>query len=173
MAGELERRVEIVVCDKHGLKYNAAEAGGCVRCRREAGRGVAAGAVAAGAPQPRRLVAAEAPASAAVQLLLAAVLVAGTGTLFWTAHRQVVAGFSGMLGTGGEDFAVDTEGDGLAFGDNEPAAYPPDGVTIGPAEEQRQMNELMRQMQEDDEKEARDAAARAEAAGDDFYDDGP
>ena len=169
MAGELERRVEIVVCDRHGLKYNAAEAGGCVRCRREAGRGVAAGAVAAGAPQPRRLVAAEAPASAAVQLLLAAVLVAGTGTLFWTAHRQVVAGFGGMLGTGGDDFAVDTEGDGrVSFGDNEPAAYPPDGVTIGPAEEQRQINELMRQMQEDDEKEARAAAAAAEAADDDW-----
>lgn len=174
MAGEGERRVEIVVCDKHGLRYNKADGGGCVRCRRESG-GVAVHGGGRG-PTPVRSGPAETSANAFVQLLLAAALIGGTGALFFSVHQDVVRGFGGMFAEGVEDVAAEgqLEDDGrLSFeeGDAEAdtAAFPPEGdsegdgdtVAFGPAEQERQMNELMRQMQQDAEAEARAAERRA------------
>jgi hypothetical protein len=184
MAGESERRVDIALCEKHGLRYNAADGGGCVRCRREAGLPPAGAVRSTAAPGPARPAApprTDPPASALVQGLIALALVAATGVVFWSAHGQVLAGFGAMV-TGGasEDVAGESDGDlgygleddGSGFDGTEPAAYPPgDTVAIGPAEQQRQMDEVMRQMQEDAEADAADF--EAQAAGDDYgYDEG-
>jgi len=76
-----ERPVQIAICERHGLKYNAATEAGCVRCRRESGEGVE-GAT----PAARRR-------SAPVQLLVAALLVGTTGALFCAAQRPILAGY--------------------------------------------------------------------------------
>lgn len=166
------RRIEISVCPKHGLRYNAAEELGCVRCRREDGAGVgrapAAGGRAPAAPRP-----ADGPASAPTQLLLAALLVAGTGAMFWTAHQQVLESFGSVFGLGAEGPGAATApmameddlGVGETDGGVEPAGYPPDGtVAVGPAAQEQQMRELMRQMEADARIDAEDAAADAARA---------
>jgi hypothetical protein len=178
-------RVEIAICERHGLRYNAAEGQGCVRCRREAGLATgtvpvtAAPAKAAkpAAPGPRR-------ASAPLHLLIAAALVGGTGALFWSAHRDVVASFGNLApdesgGVGGEheaddeaavpaplSYAEDGAVEGETAADADPAAYPPEDVAIGPAEQQRQLDELMRQMEEDAAADAESARRGAERARD-------
>ena len=166
------RRVEVAVCEKHGLRYNAAEGHGCVRCRREAG--IPAGPVPSAAPSsgPSRSPSAGDSASAPRQLLFAALLVAGTGAMFWTAHRQVVASFGSVFGMSAEGPGAATdalsmeEGDrafGEPAGGAEPAAYPPgDTVAVGPAAQEQQMRELMRQMEADARIDAEDAAVEAE-----------
>ena len=165
------RRVEIAVCEKHGLRYNAAEGQGCVRCRREAGVSAGPPAATARAAAPGAAPS-EASPSVPSQLLLAALLVAGTGAMFWTAHQQVVESFGTFFGmsAGGPGASTDAfsmEEDGLGSGEPAggaaPAAYPPDDtVAVGPAAQEQQMRELMRQMEEDARIEAQDAAHEAE-----------
>ena len=166
------RRVEISVCPKHGLRYNAAEELGCVRCRREDGAGLGRVPAAAARRQaaPRR---ADGVASAPNQLLLAALLVAGTGAMFWTAHQQVLASFGSVFGLSSEGPGAATDPmameDDLGLGEPaegvEPAGYPPDGtVAVGPAAQEQQMRELMRQMEADARIDAEDAAAEAARA---------
>jgi hypothetical protein len=159
--------IDIVVCEKHGLRYNRAAESGCVRCRRESaaapaptGARPAASSRAAG-PLPAALPAAppERPASALLQLLLAACLVVGTGTLLWTAHEAVLATFGGgLLGAAGKAGAATVPGNRplgespWPGGAGEPSPSPR-SVTVGPAEEQRQMDELMRQLKQDQQRE--------------------
>jgi hypothetical protein len=168
-----EKRVEIAVCERHGLRYNAAEGQGCVRCRRDTAVGGPAGSSSGPAAQPRAVRDAERPASVAAQVLVAALLVGGTGGMLWAAHQQVVASFGSVFGAGApppagvDAAAIEGYDPGSAA---EPAAYPPDGVTVGPAEQDRQMRELLRQMQEDDKADAETAARVGEraAARDDY-----
>lgn len=164
------RRVEVAVCERHGLRYNAAEGRGCVRCRAEAG--VAPGtAPAARTPAPGAGRGSDAGASAARQLVLAALLVGGTGALFWTAHQAVLDSFGGLFGLTAEGPGAATDalsmeeetGLGGTPSEVEPAAYPPeDTVAVGPAAQEQQMRELMRQMEEDARIDAEDAARAAE-----------
>lgn len=180
------RRVEISVCPKHGLRYNAAEELGCVRCRREDGAGVGRARVVGGAgagraqAAPRR---GDAAASAPTQLLLAALLVSGTGVMFWAAHQEVLESFGSVFGLSAEGPGAATDPmameDDLGLGETgegvEPAGYPPDGtVAVGPAAQEQQMRELMRQMEEDARIDAEDAAAEAarEAEREPAYDAG-
>jgi hypothetical protein len=205
-----ERRVEIAVCDKHGLRYNAAEGQGCVRCRREGGVAApatgAASAVLGGGARPEPAVGpragaagvarpvaptaaappvpgaargaaagAERPASGLVQALIAAALVAGTGALFWSLHGEMVAALPNVFGLAAQDAAYEAEGglpldeDDDGYADAEPAAYPPDAPG-GPADQQRQLDELLREIEDDEARNARGAADAA--AEDDGYDDG-
>jgi hypothetical protein len=189
------RRVEIAVCERHGLKYNAAEGQGCVRCRREAGlgappAGATRSAVASATPSGASSGVSsgvskggsDRPASAPVQLLLAALLVGGTGAMFWAAHQQVLSSFgalgaaAGAPGALGDGVGLD---DGLAYGEpyedgGDPAAHPPgDTVAVGPAAQDQQMRELMRQMDDDARADARAAAESAAHAAEqepDAYD---
>jgi hypothetical protein len=118
-----------------------------------------------------------------MQLLVAALLVGGTGAMFWAAHQQVLASFGSVFGMtaegpGAATDAMALEDDmGLAAEGAEPAAYPPeDTVAVGPAAQEQQMRELMRQMEADARVDAEDARAEAErrAAEQDpaFYDSG-
>ena len=180
------RRVEVAVCERHGLRYNAAEGQGCVRCRSEAG--VTAPPRRSAAGPATRNASEEAGASLPMQLLVAALLVAGTGTMFWSAHRQVLASFGSVFGMTAEGPGAATDAmaleDDMGLGEApdgaEPAAYPPDDtVAVGPAAQEQQMRELMRQMEADARVDAEDARAEAERrqaehdAGAAEYDDGP
>jgi len=157
--------MDVVTCEKHGLRYNRAVESGCVRCRRERGAGTRSGTTSGRGPVAAR---AEAPASLPMQLLIAALLVGGTGSLCWGAHQAVIDSFAGGLiahtGRSGIEAAT---APGEAYGDDkaEPAAWPPPrpvGPTPtippgmrghGPAEQQKQIEELFRQMKEDEAKE--------------------
>ena len=102
-----------------------------------------------------------------MQLLFAALLVGGTGTLFWSAHEAVLESFAGGVlanaGSAGAE-AADAPGD-ASYEAPDPAAWPPPRPTgsqqppppgmrgRGPAEQQKQVEELFRQMKEDEAKE--------------------
>jgi hypothetical protein len=160
------RQLDVAVCEKHGLRYNRAVESGCVRCRRESGIVSTPGAKGAGpGAAPRSL---DPPASPAIQLLIAALLIGGTGGLCWGAHQAVLESFAGGLlvqtGSAGIEAAAAPD---EAYGDDasEPAAWPPPRPTgpqptappgmkgRGPVEQQKQIEELFRQMQEDEAKE--------------------
>jgi hypothetical protein len=161
------RAVDIVTCDKHGLRYNRAAEKGCVRCRSEAGTGASGARRAATASGPK----VDAPASLPMQLLFAALLVGGTGTLFWSAHQAVLESFAGgVLATAGSAGAEAAAAPGDAsYEAPDPAAWPPPRPTgsqpqpppgmqgRGPAEQQKQVEELFRQMKEDAAKERGEA----------------
>jgi hypothetical protein len=164
--------VDIIVCDKHGLRYNRAVESGCARCRRESGAVATPGASAPAQGAPRSaqgMSAAEQPASIGKQLLLAAALVAGTGVLFWSAHQSVLESFSGgvlaTLGKEGQDAAA-APGQRHSFETTDPidpANAPTPTVDPrgqGPAEEQKQLHDFLQQMKEDEAK-ARGAATPA------------
>jgi len=162
------RAVDIVTCDKHGLRYNRAAEKGCVRCRSEAGGGATG---ARRGPTPARPAQANAPASLPMQLLFAALLVGGTGTLFWSAHQTVLESFAGGVlasaGSAGAEAAA-APGD-ASYEAPDPNAWPPPRPTgsqpqpppgmqsRGPAAEQKQIEELFRQMKEDEAKERGEA----------------
>jgi len=164
-AAAAPRPVDIVTCDKHGLRYNRATDKGCVRCRTESG--AASGAPRASAPRAGAKGAPEPPASLGVQLLVAALLVGGTGGLFYGAHQAVLESFAGgVLATAGKSGAEAAAAPGDAKYDApDPAAWPPPRPTgsqpqpppgmrgRGPAEQQKQIEELFRQMKEDEAKE--------------------
>jgi hypothetical protein len=161
------RPLDVATCERHGLRYNRAVESGCVRCRREGGvtSKTGAGASRPGAA-PR---AAEPPASVATQLLIAALLVGGTGGVCYAAHQAVLASFAGGLlvqtGSAGMDVVDDP---GEAYGSDattEPAAWPPPRPTAaqptappgmkgrGPVEQQKQIEEFFRMQQEEEAKE--------------------
>ena len=163
------RRLDVGVCEKHGLRYNRAVETGCVRCRRESG---VAPAAATGASRLGTAVRLDAPSSIGIQLLVAALLIGGTGGLCFAAHQAVLKSFAGGLlaqtGSAGMDVVDDP---GEAYGAEAadpaaaPAAWPPPRPTgpqptappgmkgRGPVEQQKQIEELFRQMKEDEAKE--------------------
>ena len=158
--------IDIATCDKHGLRYNRATDKGCVRCRAESS--AATGGTRRGAAPGRA--AAEAPASLPIQLLIAALLVGGSGGLFFAAHQSVLESFAGgVLANAGEAGAEAAAAPGDASYDApDPASWPPPRPTAtppvppgmrgrGPAEQQKQIEELFRQMKEDEEKERGEA----------------
>jgi len=156
------RSVDIVVCEKHRLRYNRAAESGCVRCRRESGLGPAAANGTIGAAAARSSGQTEAPASAAVQLLVAALLVGGTGTLFWTVQKTVLESFAGgALATAGKEGAEAAAAPAArkSFQTTDPfdpAAIPTPEVDPGghgPGEEQKQIHEFFEQMKEEEAKE--------------------
>lgn len=69
--------VQVVRCEKHGLRYNAATQSGCVRCRRETGE-------ASGARQ--RTETANPPVPLAAALAFTALLLFGTSLTFYHLH---------------------------------------------------------------------------------------
>ncbi|MCP4658810.1 MAG: hypothetical protein GY856_25645 [bacterium] len=76
------KATQIVKCEKHGLRYNAATQSGCVRCRREGGEAARAGPVRAAGrttPQGMSLIAA-----LAVSALL---ILAMSFVLFWVRYQ--------------------------------------------------------------------------------------
>ena len=170
MANPPGTRIDIVVCQKHGLRYNGAAEKGCVRCRAESGF-VAGGPVAggvgstrAGTSPPRA--AADRPASMQTQLLIAALLIGGTGGIFYGAHQALLDSVSGgMLAGAARSGAEAAAAPGDAsYEAPDPAAWPPPRPTAtppvppemrgrGPAEQQKQIEELFRQMKEDQAKE--------------------
>lgn len=85
--------VRIETCEVHGLKYNAAIATGCVRCRKD-GTGAEAG------PAASPSVAASAAPSLGKQALVSALLVAGSGFLFFSAHQRMLGQLTGFFGAG-------------------------------------------------------------------------
>ena len=99
--------VRIETCEAHGLKYNAAVATGCVRCRRDP-----TGA----AEVPASASPAETAPSVGKQAAFAALLVAASGFLFFTAHQRMLSELTGFFGP-------DFEGGGRA--DIETAAAGP------------------------------------------------
>jgi len=172
------RTVDIVVCEKHGLRYNRAVDGGCVRCRRgESGvqtgavRVAAAATAAATTPAPAPAARADRPASTAIQLLLAAVLIGGTGSLFFSAHHAVLESFAGGVlaaaGKAGKKSAgtrPHVAAEREAAPEQPPTVWPsPEALAEeapaidprghGPAEEQKQLDEFFRQMREDEAKD--------------------
>jgi hypothetical protein len=165
-------RVDIAVCETHGLRYNRAVESGCVRCRRESGAAPATGAAPARTkPAARRT---DAPASAPLQLLFAALLVGATGALCWSAHQAVLDSFTGgLLAKAGRAGSEAAAAPGEAYGSDTtaPAAWPPGAQPQatappgmrgrGPAEQQKQLEKVLRQMQEEQAKE-RQAAAPAD-----------
>ena len=95
-SAEAPRATQTVACEKHGLRYNPALHGGCVRCRREAGEKL-------GGKRPARKSASGRPAAGgsvggsvggAVGVAAALVFVAGLA-LFWS-HQQVYDETVGM-----------------------------------------------------------------------------
>jgi len=106
-----------------------------------------------------------------MQLLFAALLVGGTGTLFWSAHQTVLESFAGGVlasaGSAGAEAAA-APGD-ASYEAPDPNAWPPPRPTgsqpqpppgmqsRGPAAEQKQIEELFRQMKEDEAKERGEA----------------
>jgi hypothetical protein len=162
--------VEIVVCETHGLRYNRAAESGCVRCRRESGVVAAAPGGGAGAGATTGA-AADRPASAGVQLLVAALLIGGSGTLFWSAHQAVLDSFDGStLAIAGRDGAKAAAAPSQRhdFGSSDPSAWPPPAAEAqdspavdprghGPGEEQKQLDEFFRQMREEAAKERQPA----------------
>ena len=84
--------VRIETCEIHGLKYNAAVATGCVRCRNGSPDAGAAGSVAPAAPV--------AGTSAGKQAAVTALLILASGLLFFTAHQRMLAQFGGLFGSG-------------------------------------------------------------------------
>ncbi|HET9768734.1 MAG TPA: hypothetical protein VFS60_17950 [Thermoanaerobaculia bacterium] len=161
------RALDVVTCEKHGLRYNRAAEKGCARCRSEAGTGSSGVRRAATASAPK----VDAPASLPMQLLFAALLVGGTGTLFWSAHQAVLESFAGgVLATAGSAGAEAAAAPGDAsYEAPDPNAWPPPRPTgtqpeppagmrgRGPAEQQKQVEELFRQMKEDAAKERGEA----------------
>jgi hypothetical protein len=168
-AAAAPRPVDNDTCEKHGLRYNRATDKGCVRCRAESG--AVSGAARAGASRAASKATPQAPASLGAQLLIAALLVGGTGALFYGAHQAVLESFSGgVLATAGKSGAEAAAAPGEAKYDApDPAAWPPPRPTgsqpqpppgmrgRGPAEQQKQIEELFRQMKEDDAKERGEA----------------
>ncbi len=158
--------MDVATCEKHGLRYNRAVESGCVRCRRESGVATTATA-GTGASRLGTAVRLDAPSSVGTQLLIAVLLIGGTGGLCFAAHQAVLNSFAGGLlmqtGSAGMD-VVDDPGEAYDAA-AEPAAWPPPRPTgpqptappgmkgRGPAEEQKQIEELFRQMQEDEAKE--------------------
>jgi hypothetical protein len=181
------RTVDIVVCDKHGLRYNRAVESGCVRCRRgESGvqTGVVATATATAAATATAPVArADRPASTAIQLVLAAVLIGGTGSLFFSAHHALLESFAGgafaAAGKAGRKAAAGRHGaspssETAPEREQPPTIWPsPEAIAEetpavdpkghGPAEEQKQLDEFFRQMREEEAKAspAQPAAAKS------------
>ncbi len=161
------RPLDIATCEKHGLRYNRAVESGCVRCRRESGVATTA-ATSTGASRLGTAVRLDAPSSIGTQLLIAVLLIGGTGGLCFAAHQAVLKSFAGGLlvqtGSAGMD-VVDDPGEAYGSDSAESAAWPPPRPTgpqptappgmkgRGPAEEQKQIEELFRQMKEDEAKE--------------------
>jgi hypothetical protein len=159
------RRIDIAVCEKHGLRYNRATESGCVRCRREsgvvalppaAGSQPTATARPAGAAAPPR---SEQPASAGTQLLIALLLVGGTGGIFYGAQQSVLAGFAGgTLATVGQEGAEAAAAPGQrksfeTVDPTDPAAWETPAIDPrghGPDEEQKQLHDFFQQMKEEE-----------------------
>jgi hypothetical protein len=100
-AGASDVRIE--TCEVHGLKYNAAIDTGCVRCRRDADGAEAA-------PSGSAAIAVAAPL-VGKQALVSALLVAGSGFLFFTAHQRMLgqlAGFFDPTFMGGGQSEIET-----------------------------------------------------------------
>lgn len=164
------RTADIVVCDKHGLRYNRAVESGCVRCRRESGVAPAATSGASRAATPRPAGPPDAPASTGVQLLLAFLLVGGAGALFWTAHKAVLESFAGgVLATVGKQSAEAAAAPAARKQFEQVDPFDPSTIPTpefdphgyGPAEEQKQMHEFFQQMKEDEAKERGNAPPAA------------
>jgi hypothetical protein len=99
--------------------------------------------------------------------------------MFWAAHQQVMASVDSIFGVAaqGGATALDSGLEGEPAGDEAaPADYPPGGtVAVGPAAQEQQMRELMRQMEDDARADAEEAAADAARNADpgaDPYDPG-
>ena len=91
-SAEAPRATQTVACEKHGLRYNPALHGGCVRCRREAGEKL-------GGKRPARKSApGRSPSGGsvggAVGVAAALIFVVGLA-LFWS-HQQVYDETVGM-----------------------------------------------------------------------------
>lgn len=159
------RPLDIVTCEKHGLRYNRAAESGCVRCRRESGVATTAST---GAGRLGTAVRLDAPSSVRTQLIIAALLIGGTGGLCYAAHSALIKSYAGgfmQTGSAGMD-AGDDPGEAYVR-DNpaDPAPWPPPrpkgpqptappGMKgRGPVEQQKQIEELFRQMKEDEAKE--------------------
>ena len=99
--------VRIEVCEKHGLRYNAAASTGCARCVREAAPSATKGPVR--------------PTAAGIgpQVAIAIGLICTSGFLFLTVHNGIVQPFKALLGGGGASslasFNIDDNGDEVQF----------------------------------------------------------
>ena len=129
-----ERPVQIAICERHGLKYNAATETGCVRCRRES------------EPPPTTSPSAPRAASAPLQIVVALLLVSGAGALFCAAQSAMLAGYPllrHMTERGAEPAAPSAATDALSAVAHVPAApTDADGATGDAAAEQQQRQEL-------------------------------
>jgi len=93
---------QIVKCEKHGLRYNAATQSGCVRCRREAGEFPKTGATRA----PERT--ARQGMSLSAALAISALLVLATSFAMLWIHTQVYDQTQRLMESDGyEEFTPD------------------------------------------------------------------
>jgi len=80
--------VDVRLCEKHGIRYNAALQNGCVRCRKEAGDA---------GPSPRTSAAAGGDGSALPALLVTLLLILATGGALYGLHAMAYAGVESAL----------------------------------------------------------------------------
>ena len=95
--------VRIETCSKHGLRYNAATTNGCARCLREASGNL-----------PTQPTQSTDKTAMAPHAMIAALLIAGSGFLFFSVHQELLKSWQGLFGpTEQEDMFEVSETSGL------------------------------------------------------------